>query len=205
MIVIIDYHMGNVGSIQNMLRKIGIDSMISSNPNEIENADKIILPGVGAFDTGMKNLAELDLLDLLKEKVQKNSTPTLGICLGMQLITKTSEEGTLSGLGWIDAITQKFQFGFTQNILKIPHMGWNTISIQRKDHLLKNLDNNSRFYFVHSYHVKCNNPEDVLATTFHGYDFVSIFKKNNIIGTQFHPEKSHRFGMTLLKNFTELS
>ena len=204
MIVIVDYHMGNVGSIQNMLRKIGIDSIISSNPQKIADADKLILPGVGAFDSGMENLAELKLLGPLNEWVQNNETPILGICLGMQLMTNTSEEGILPGLGWIDAKTVKFHFNPAQNDLKIPQMGWNTITIRRNNRLLNGLDNNSRFYFVHSYHVNCNNPDDILATTFHGYDFVSVFRRKNVMGTQFHPEKSHKFGLTLLKNFVEM-
>ncbi|MBN1306082.1 MAG: imidazole glycerol phosphate synthase subunit HisH [Anaerolineales bacterium] len=204
MIVIVDYGMGNLGSILNMLKKIGVTgAKISSSPDEVEQADKLILPGVGAFDTGMKRLAETGLLEVLNEKVLKSKTPTLGVCLGMQLITKSSEEGQLPGLGWIDARTIRFQFDPRQTGLKIPHMGWNFIEFQREGALLMDMYPGSRFYFVHSYHVVCGNAADVLATTNYGYDFVSIVQHENIMGVQFHPEKSHKFGMRIYKNFVE--
>jgi len=205
MIVIIDYKMGNIGSVLNMLKRIGAEAVISSDPREIEGADKLILPGVGAFDTGMKHLAESNLTNLLNEKVLERKTPTLGICLGMQLLTKRSEEGVLPGLGWIDGETVRFRFDADQSNLKIPHMGWNTVKIKTTDSLFKDLEDEARFYFVHSYRVVCHSDEDVLAVTHHGDDFVSAVQHENIMGTQFHPEKSHKFGMTLLRNFAELS
>jgi len=205
MIVVIDYKMGNIGSVLNMLKKVGAEARISSDPKEIETADKLILPGVGAFDTGMKHLAESNLLNLLNEKVLERKTPTLGICLGMQLLTRGSEEGVLPGLGWIDGQTVKFRFNGDRTHLKVPHMGWNTVDIKSTDSLFRNLEDEARFYFVHSYRVVCNRDEDVLAVTHHGDDFVSAVQHDNIMGTQFHPEKSHKFGMTLLKNFAELS
>lgn len=205
MIVIIDYGMGNLGSIVNMLKKVGVQARVSSQISDICNADKLILPGVGAFDTGMKRLAELDLIDVLQEKVVKQRTPTLGVCLGMQLMTNRSEEGNLPGLGWIDGKTVRFHFDAKQTNLKIPHMGWNTITICKDGELYKNIDHDCRFYFVHSYHVIVNNLEDILSTTFYGYDFVSSVQSGNIMGTQFHPEKSHRFGMKVYKNFVELT
>lgn len=201
MIVIVDYKMGNVGSILNMLKKIGVNAIISSDTEEIKNAEKLILPGVGSFDPGMENLKRFGLLSILNEKVIKDKTPVLGLCLGMQLFSQKSEEGISEGLGWIDAEVKKFKFG--NNSLKIPHMGWNTISILKNDILLSDMPEESRFYFVHSYHVDCKNNE-ILATTNYGYDFPSIIKKENIIGVQFHPEKSHKYGMKMLKNFAEL-
>lgn len=202
MIIIIDYGMGNLGSILNMLRKIGAEARISSDPGEIENSDKIIIPGVGAFDSGMTNLTKMDLIPVLYEKVINRKTPFLGICLGMQLLTKKSEEGSLPGLGWLDAETKRFSFGSEQR-LKIPHMGWNMIAVKKESPLLQEMYSEPRFYFVHSYHVVCNDPNDVLATTYYGYDFVSSVQRGNIFGVQFHPEKSHKCGMKLLKNFVE--
>jgi imidazole glycerol-phosphate synthase subunit HisH len=205
MIVIIDYGMGNLGSILNMLKKIGALAKVSSDAQEIDQADKLILPGVGAFDTGMHRLAELNLIDLLNDKVLSRKTPTLGVCLGMQLLTKRSEEGVLPGLGWIDGETIHFRFDPKQANLKIPHMGWNTITIRRGGNLFEELNGESRFYFAHSYHVVCNQPEDILTTTNYGYECVSALQRENIMGAQFHPEKSHKFGMKLLKNFAELT
>jgi glutamine amidotransferase len=206
MIVIVNYGMGNLGSILNMLKKIGAPAAkISSNPIDIEQAEKLILPGVGAFDTGMQRLHELGLITLLNEKVLKRKTPVLGVCLGMQLITRTSEEGELPGLGWIDAETIRFRFDTRQTGLKIPHMGWNTVKVQREGVLFKNMYPESRFYFVHSYHVVSHNPEDVLTTTEYGYDFVSAIQHDHIMGAQFHPEKSHKFGMRVYQNFVEFA
>lgn len=204
MIVVVDYGMGNLGSILNMLKKIGAPAAkVSSNPNDIEQADKLILPGVGAFDTGMRRLRETGLISLLNEKVLKAKTPTLGVCLGMQLLTKVSEEGELPGLGWVDAETIRFRFDQKKSGLKIPHMGWNTVKIQREGTLFKDMYAEPRFYFVHSFHVVSHNPEDVLATTEYGYDFASVLQHGHIMAAQFHPEKSHKFGMKLYKNFVE--
>jgi glutamine amidotransferase len=202
MIVIIDYGMGNLGSVQNMLRKIGADVLITNDHNKITMAEKLILPGVGSFDNGMRNLIESGLRDLLEEIVLQKKKPLLGICLGMQLLTKSSEEGMLSGLGWIDAVTKRFLFEDSQ--IKIPHMGWNTVDIVNDQGLFSNIYPEPRFYFVHSYCISCFNSSDILTTTFYGYNFVSSFQSGNIMGVQFHPEKSHKFGMKLLKNFVEL-
>ncbi len=204
MIVIIDYGMGNLGSIKNMLKKIGIPSAITGDLKEIERADKLILPGIGAFDNGMLRLQELGMIPVLNRKVLTDRTPTLGICLGMQLMTRGSEEGRLPGLGWFEADTVRFRFREEQHGLKIPHMGWNQVRIAKDSSLLQALDEEPRFYFVHSYYVVCRNPEDVLLRTTHGYEFVSGFQRNNIAGVQFHPEKSHKFGMKLLQNFAEV-
>lgn len=199
MITIIDYGMGNLGSIANMIKKAGHKSIITSDLEEIKNATKLILPGVGSFDNGMRNLAELGMIEVLNQKVLIEKTPILGICLGMQLMTKSSEEGKLSGLGWVDAQTKKF----VSDTLKIPHMGWNIIKHQKNSHLFDEYESEKRFYFVHSYYVDANQKKDILTTTPYTHNFVSSFEKENIIGAQFHPEKSHKFGMSLLKNFLE--
>jgi imidazole glycerol-phosphate synthase subunit HisH len=202
MITIIDYKTGNLGSIQNILRRIGEESVITSGKDEVAKATKIILPGVGAFDTGMKNLAELDLIDVLNRKVIEEKVPVLGICLGMQLLSKGSEEGDLPGLGWIDAETLRFRFENTMEY-KIPHMGWNFIKQSKPSSLLDNMYQDPRFYFVHSYFFSSLQPEDILTTTTYEIEFVSAIERNNILGVQFHPEKSHKFGMRLLKNFVD--
>jgi len=203
-IAIIDYGMGNLGSILNMLKKIGAGGRISSDPDVIRNADRLILPGVGAFDQGMANLDRLGLIPVLNETVLDGRTPVLGICLGMQLMTKTSEEGKTAGLGWIDAKTVKFHHD-PPLALKVPHMGWNVIIPKKGSPLLTGMYTDPRFYFVHSFHAVCADPEDILSTTPYGYEFTSSFQRGNIIGVQFHPEKSHKFGMRLLKNFAEAS
>ena len=206
MIVVIDYGMGNLGSIMNMLKKVRADAVISSNPADIEKADKLLLPGVGAFDSGMKNLGDSGLITVLKHKIIENKAPILGVCLGMQLFTKSSEEGNLAGLGWINAETVKFKFDEIQSSRnKIPHMGWNTVEITQKSWLFNDMYPEPRFYFLHSYHVHCNDTENILTTTFHGYSFVSSVIQGNIAGVQFHPEKSHKFGMKLLSNFVRLA
>jgi len=204
MIVIIDYDMGNIGSLQNMIKKAGGTSTISSNARDIENAEKLILPGVGAFDNGMKNLQKLGLIDVLNKKVVVEKTPILGVCLGMQLLTKSSEEGVLSGLGWLNAKTVKFRLIGDSKKLKLPHMGWNTVIIRKESLLFNGMYEDARFYFVHSYHLVCEDESDILTTTNYGYDFVSAVEKGNIFGAQFHPEKSHKYGLKLIKNFLEL-
>jgi glutamine amidotransferase len=202
MITIIDYKTGNLGSIQNMLKKIRVESVITSNPEEIGSASKIILPGVGSFDQGMENLLNLNIKDILDKKVLVDKIPVLGICLGMQLMTLKSEEGMLQGLGWIDAVTVRFRFDDPAHF-KSPHMGWNFIRQHKESRLLKDMVPESRFYFVHSFFVKSNTPSDILTTTEYEKEFTSSFEKGNIIGVQFHPEKSHKFGMALLRNFAE--
>lgn len=202
MITIVDYKTGNLGSIQNILKRIGEQSVVTSDKDQIANATKLILPGVGAFDTGMRNLIDLDLVDVLNNKVVKEKTPVLGICLGMQLLSKGSEEGELEGLGWIDARTIKFRFEDSIEY-KTPHMGWNFIKQYKPSRLLEEMFSDPRFYFVHSYYFKTENPEDILTSTTYEIEFTSAVEKENILGVQFHPEKSHKFGMKLLKNFVD--
>lgn len=202
MITIIDYKTGNLGSIQNILKRIGEESVVTSDKDEIAGASKLILPGVGAFDTGMRNLTELDLIDILNEKVIVEKTPVLGICLGMQLLSKGSQEGSLPGLGWIDADTVRFRFEDTIEY-KIPHMGWNFIRQHKTSKLLDNMYPDARFYFVHSFFFRANDKEDVLTSTTYEIEFTSAIERGNILGVQFHPEKSHKFGMKILKNFID--
>jgi glutamine amidotransferase len=202
MITIVDYGMGNLGSIQNMFRKIKVPSEITGDPEKIAAAKKILLPGVGAFDAAMQRIGDSGLREVLDRKAKSEQVPVLGICLGMQLLTHSSEEGQLPGLGWIDARTLKFSLPGTS--LKIPHMGWNLVHQRNESPLTKDLPQEPRFYFVHSYHVQCARPEDVLTSTSYGIEFHSIIQHNNIFGAQFHPEKSHKFGMKLLENFSRL-
>ncbi len=203
MIVVVDYGMGNLGTVAAKIKKMDTSVVITSNPEEISKADKLILPGVGSFKAGMENLRNRNLISILDKKVVGEKTPILGICLGMQLFTKKSEEGFVDGLGWIDAETIRFRFNDSQNGLKIPHMGWNTIKIKNSHPLFTNLGDQSRFYFVHSYHVLCEHPENIIAETEYGYLFPSAIVKENILGVQFHPERSHKYGIKLLKNFVE--
>lgn len=201
MITIIDYGLGNVGSIKNMFKRIGIQTQITSDHEKINQSNKIILPGVGAFDTAMTELKERDLITVLNKKVIDNKTPLLGICLGMQLLLENSEEGTLPGLGYIKGNSRKFHF--QDSDMKIPHMGWNQINIKKKHSITQGLEK-SKFYFVHSYYVEVKEEKERLMTTHYGSDFDSAIIKNNIFGVQFHPEKSHKFGMQLFKNFSQL-
>ena len=201
MLVIIDYGMGNLGSIFNMLKKLRANVVISSQSEDIEKAQKLILPGVGSFDNGMERLRGLNIEEVITRRVCNDGVPILGICLGMQLFTKKSEEGSTNGLGWINAETKRFQFDDIYHELKIPHMGWNYITMKKSNSLLANVGDDHRFYFVHSYHVVCENRQDVLATASYGYEFDACVALNNIYGTQFHPEKSHRFGLNVLNNF----
>jgi glutamine amidotransferase len=202
-IVVIDYGMGNLGSIVNMLKKVGAQAAVSSEAEMIERADRLILPGVGAFDNAIKNLTDRGLIPLLNTKVVRDKTPILGVCLGMQLLAQRSEEGHLPGLGWLDAEVIRFKFDPAHAHLKIPHMGWNTLQICQPHPLWAELDAEPRFYFVHSYHLACRSMDTVLAQTHYGYAFTSAVAKENILGVQFHPEKSHKFGMRLLNNFAK--
>jgi glutamine amidotransferase len=203
MIVIVDYGMGNLGSILNMLKKIGAKAKISSDRADVEAADKLILPGVGAFDAAMRRLNESGLKAVLEEQVLEKRKPTIGLCLGMQLLTEGSEEGELAGLGWIRGKTRRFRFPAELAHLKVPHMGWNTVRTESGKAIVRELHDPSRFYFVHSYYVALEDAADAAAWTHYGHDFVSIIERGHIMGTQFHPEKSHKFGLRLLRNFAE--
>lgn len=202
MLVIIDYGMGNLGSIKNIIKKIGSDATISNDKQTILNATKLILPGVGNFKEAMINLQKLELISILNQKVLVDKTPILGICLGMQLMTSFSEEGQSNGLNWISAKTTKFNF--ESDKIKVPHMGWNEISIEKESPFNQNFEKNARFYFVHSYFVTCDNNSDILHATNYFKKFTSAFNRGNIYGVQYHPEKSHSYGFQLIKNFIDL-
>lgn len=202
-IVIVDYGMGNLNSVKRILSRLKIDVSISAHPEDIVAADKIILPGVGHFSQAMTNLHTLKLLDPLNKAVLVEKKPILGICLGMQLMAKKSEEGNVSGLGWIDADVVRFNI-HDKLKYKIPHIGWNQISMAKPSALMTDINPDAEFYFVHSYHFQNRNPEDILNTTEYEYSFTSAIERGNIFGVQYHPEKSHDAGEQLFKNFCNL-
>ena len=199
MIDIIDYGIGNIGSIQNMIKFIGGNSRIISRPEEILSSNKLILPGVGSFDTAMSKLKESNLVDSINLSAKKG-TYIFGICLGMQLLFEKSEEGELEGLGLIKGSVIKFR----DNSFRIPHVGWNKIYTKNKSLLFNDISEQQKFYFTHSYHVECSNSEEIIATTNYGINFTSAVESKNIMGTQFHPEKSHKYGMKLFTNYSNL-
>lgn len=200
MIAIIDYGMGNIRSLENAIEYVGYEPIITSDAEEILNSDKIILPGVGAFGDAMEAIRTNRLYEILHQEVIVNKKPMLGICLGLQLLAKTSNEhGNHEGFGWLDAHVMNFD---AEMGLNIPHIGWNDIHILNSDPLFHGLKNSEKdFYFVHSYYVGCNDSSDVLATCNYGIDFVAAIKKDNIVATQFHPEKSQDNGIQVLENF----
>jgi glutamine amidotransferase len=200
MVVIIDYGMGNLRSVVHKLFKAGIPATLSARLEDIERAEKLILPGVGAFAAGMENLAAAGLIPMLQDKVLRKKTPIFGICLGMQLFARSSEEGDVPGLGWIDGEVKRFRFA-EGSPLRVPHVGWNGLRCRRESPLLTGIAGDQRFYFTHSYHMQCQDNVNIIATTTYGYDFVSIVQHENICGVQFHPEKSHRRGIEIVKNF----
>lgn len=200
MIAVINYGMGNTGSIINMLYRIGAEARMIARPEQLNAAEKIILPGVGSFDAGMENLEELGFAEAIQEEVLVKGKPILGICLGMQLLGNRSEEGKKTGLSLIDFNNVKLSF--PENIgLKVPHMGWDLVEIKKKVSLVEGITDGARYYFVHSYHAVCKSATDVLMTCNYGYEFTVAVNKGQIYGTQFHPEKSHRFGMKIMDNF----
>ena len=203
MIGIINYGLGNINSIKNVLTHIGVECKILNNINETDGISKYILPGVGSFDAGMQGLKSGNWIDFLRINIIERKIPILGICLGMQLMCLKSEEGLESGLGFVNAEVKKFNFNVSSQ-MKIPHMGWNTVKIQQQNPLVPISEDEKRFYFVHSYHVVCNNYEDIILTADYGVEVTSMFMKQNIYGVQFHPEKSHKFGISLLSNFSKL-
>jgi len=196
--------MGNLGSVQNMLKRLGASSVRTTDPDEIRQADKIILAGIGGFDGAMERLKELGLVDVLTERVMGGRTPVLGVCLGMQLMAHQSAEGTMGGLGWLDADVERFDFGGDRS-LPVPHMGWEEVKATRPSPLFDpSAGADPRFYFSHAYHVVCRNDEDVAATADYGGRFVAAIHRGNLLGTQFHPEKSHVFGMEIYRRFLAL-
>jgi glutamine amidotransferase len=201
MITIVDYGMGNLGSVRNMLKRIGVSSVISDQPRDIAAATKLILPGVGAFGQAMAELSRRGFLDVLQQKALDEKVPVLGICLGMQLLTRHSEEGDVAGLGWIQAETKRFRH---LPGLKVPHMGWNLATPSSPHPVTADLPAEQRYYFVHSYCVQVDDPAQSLLKAHHGITFDAGIQNGNILGVQFHPEKSHRFGKELMARFAKL-
>ena len=203
MIAIIDYGLGNLRAFINLYERLNIQVKVARIPDDLKEASKIILPGVGAFDHALMQLNRSGMRDELEKQVLLNKIPIVGICVGMQMLAKSSEEGKLPGLGWIDGIVKLFDASTIPYKTRLPHMGWNTISPVNGIPLLNGFNKESRFYFLHSYYFVCNNEQDVIATTEYGIVFASAVRKNNIFGIQFHPEKSHFNGIQLLNNFSK--
>lgn len=201
MITIIDYGAGNIRSIVNMLRSLSIKVAVADTPEAIRQATRLILPGVGHFDFGMSELENRGLVDALNARVLEARVPILGICLGAQLLTRSSEEGQRAGLGWIDARTVRFDKSRLPERLRIPHMGWSDTWAERPSAFSAAVTTDARFYYVHSYHLLCDAPEQSILAAQYGYPFTAAVQRDNIAGVQFHPEKSHRFGMQILKAF----
>ena len=202
MITIIDYNAGNIGSLKNIIKKVGGESISTNNIDLLKKAKKIILPGVGSFDYGMSQLQKFKLIDIIKYKTQVEKTPFLGICLGMQLIANSSEEGDLEGLSLIESKVLKFS-NESNKKFKIPHMGWNSVKIIKDNPLIESSVFN-KFYFVHSFYFEPKDESHITGTTNYINNFTSYVRKDNIYGVQFHPEKSHKYGMSLIKKFIEL-
>jgi glutamine amidotransferase len=203
MTTIVNYGLGNIGSILSMLRKLGKPGVATDDPQKIAVAEKLILPGVGSFDAAVTNLKGKGLWNVLDRRVREDHVPILGICLGMQLFSLGSEEGNLPGFGWIQARFVRFTPPVGSS-LRVPHMGWNSVRIVNPSAILPIANEPRRFYFVHSYKAVCDRKEDVLGVTEYGGEFVSAYGRGNVTGVQFHPEKSHRFGLDLFENFLQL-
>jgi len=204
MITIINYGLGNISAFKNVYKRLNVPVKIAASKEELAGAEKIILPGVGAFDHAMRLLQESGMRELLDDLVMMQKVPVLGICVGMQMLAKSSEEGILPGLCWIDGQVKKFDASKISHQTKFPHMGWNTIRPEKENSLMTGFSEESKFYFLHSYYFACNQPENVIATTEYGIRFDSAVNKDNIFGVQFHPEKSHNNGIELLHNFAKL-
>jgi glutamine amidotransferase len=208
-VVIVDYGIGNVSSIRNMFQRLGVLAEISSDPKMLSEAARLVLPGVGAFDTGVNNIQKRDLGGVIRAHAVDKKRPLLGICLGMQLLFEKSEEGKEAGLGLLPGCVRRFP---SEPGLRVPHMGWNEITLTetgtlfrpRSDEAFGELMRPLSYYFVHSYYVECTNPSDVAATAHHGVTFAAAVERGNVFGVQFHPEKSHKYGMLCLKNFSEV-
>lgn len=203
MITVIDYGLGNLGSIRNMLRKIGLPSVIATTPEAVAQATRIILPGVGSFDTGIRNLRESGMIDVLKAKALEERLPVLGICLGAQLMTRSSEEGSEPGLAWFAAEARRMVFDEIPGKWPLPNIGWRDVSPVNGFRMLEGLGQDARFYFVHSYYLVADDPGLVSMTTCYGFEYACGLHDKNLYSAQFHPEKSHKFGMQFLRNFVE--
>ena len=204
MVTIVDYGSGNINAITNIYELLNIPFSVTSKPSELEDAEKIILPGVGSFDYCMNKLNKSGLKEVLNRKVIEDKTPVLGICIGLHIMFSESEEGNLPGLGWIDGYVKKFDESKLVFKPKLPHMGWNSIQVKTIPELFKGVNQEHGFYFIHSYYIEVKNKEDIMTITNYENDFVSGINRSNIYAVQFHPEKSHSNGIELLKNFSQL-
>jgi glutamine amidotransferase len=204
MITIIDYGLGNIRAFLNVYERLSIPVKVARVPQEVENATKIILPGVGSFDYAMRQLSRSGMREVLEKRVLDNKTPMMGICVGMQMLAHSSEEGTEPGLGWIKGNVCKFDPYLIPFKSRLPHMGWNTIVPKENVNLLNGIENHARFYFLHSYYFECAEKSQVISKTDYGISFASAINKENVFGIQFHPEKSHHNGIRLLDNFAKL-
>jgi glutamine amidotransferase len=204
MITIINYGCGNIKAIQNVFHKLSIQTKVATTIGDLEGAEKLVLPGVGAFDYAMQKLMDSGMFEKINELVLINKIPVIGICLGVQLMANSSEEGKLAGLGWVDATVKRFDESKLSSKVHLPHMGWNDVNPVKNSPLFKDLENDAKFYFLHSYYIDSHNPEQILAKSDYAGDFVCAVHKENIYGVQFHPEKSHQYGVKLLENFATL-
>jgi len=203
-IAIVDYGLGNVKALADVYKKLNLPAAIVQRAEDLRGAAKIILPGVGSFDHAMQQLDKSAMRSTLDEMALRLGVPVLGICVGMQILALSSEEGISSGLGWIDGEVKRFNSSPGGAVLRVPHMGWNTATPRKENGLFRGLDSNARFYFLHSYYFRCRRPEDVVAETDYGGTFACAVNSRNVFGVQFHPEKSHHWGLRLLENFARL-
>ena len=204
MITIIDYGVGNINAFLNIYKSLGVDVKIAQNSSELNGATKLILPGVGHFDYAMNKFQNSGMIDEVSELVLTKTVPVLGICVGMQMLATSSEEGNLNGLGWIDASVKKIDTSLLMQTTQLPHMGWNDVEVEKSNLLFKNIEISPKFYFLHSYYFQCNQQDNVIASSTYGNTFTCAVNFNNIYGVQFHPEKSHQYGIKLLENFSKI-
>lgn len=204
MITLIDYGVGNIYAFQNVYKRLNIPTKIAKTVSDLNEVDKLILPGVGSFDYAMMQLNNSGMRDRLDELVLEQKKPVIGICVGMQMMANSSDEGKLDGLKWIDASVKKFDVSTIKYVTKLPHMGWNDVSPIKNHPLFIGLENDALFYFLHSFYFHCNNEADSIANSEYGINFTSSVNHENIYGIQFHPEKSHHYGETLLHNFSKI-
>ena len=204
MITIINYGLGNIKAFVNVYKKLSIPVRVASSIEDLSHVQKIILPGVGAFDYAMEKLEKSGMRNRINELVTEKGVPVIGICVGMQMLAKSSEEGNLPGLGWVDATVKKFDISKIKTTTHLPHMGWNDVSPQNGNHLFEGLNNDAKFYFLHSYYFSCNQADDAIAVSTYGDTFVCAINYKNIYGVQFHPEKSHHYGVKVLENFAKI-
>jgi imidazole glycerol-phosphate synthase subunit HisH len=204
MIAIVDYGLGNIRAFLNIYRRLNIDATAATTPEQLRNASKVILPGVGSYDHAMERLAQSGMREALDEMALRQRVPILGVCVGMQILGRESAEGALPGLGWIAGRVRRFESAASGEALPVPHMGWNDVRPAARHRLFEGLEEGARFYFLHSYYFECDRDEHTIAVAGYGMDFACAAGAANIVGVQFHPEKSHHYGARLLQNFAEM-